>query len=134
MDNREIKFRSWDKKKKKMWYDIEKFYDTLGYDEKPTDCDSDFSDFIYSDNQVVMQYTGLTDKNGKEIYEGDIVGYEYSDMWGNSQTARSVVRIEEGLLKPFYVFDTSEKYKISKHDYEVIGNKFEDKDKLPPEL
>ena len=61
--NREIKFRAWDDVSEKMlnWND---FLDT---NMKNT--------FIAPESTglILMQYTGLHDKNGKEIYEGDLV-------------------------------------------------------------
>lgn len=63
---REIKFRAWDKVNKNMLYDVSTGTVTIWYKEISAK----------SENCVFMQYTGMTGKNGKEIYEGDIVKLE----------------------------------------------------------
>lgn len=69
---RDIKFRAWDKKLNRMYYvrsikDIGMLGSTVNY------LSPDIKGVPIDFNCILLQFTGLLDKNGKEVYEGDIV-------------------------------------------------------------
>ncbi|WP_186321327.1 YopX family protein [Bacillus sp. FJAT-22090] len=100
--NREFKFRSW-QGKTMHYFD---FYDIMNRGFDPTG----YGVF----DAVNMQYTGIKDKYGVEIYEGDIVDYGAFDL--------SVIKYEDGT---YWARLGQYPLNVVHRDIEVKGNIYE---------
>lgn len=109
---REIKFRAWDKTEKQMisaedWYFLYEFEPFVRSVERARE------------NFEIMQYTGLKDRNGKEIYEGDIL--KENNQVGMVEFCEDGYQVI-GLLGYWYGGEGKE---FSWEQLEVIGNIYE---------
>jgi hypothetical protein len=124
---RNFKFRAYNQVEKKMYYE-DKMGDVFKWQNE---CQI----------QTIMQFTGLLDKNKKEIFEGDILSFITQRKNGFQEDGKKVI------LKPvqfgefcygnnvlgdfigFHIDGSSIQYKLS-HNCEVIGNIFQNPDLL----
>ena len=130
---REIKFRIWDGSK--MEYSVLAGAMGVvyvnpangGVNPRDTACITPFNT-IYPDGIEVMQYTGLLDKNGQEIYEGDLLKYAtlepaVVEYWGGSfgYWLNKGTRYQSFMSYSLYCFEFNSAKQRS-YEHEVIGN------------
>jgi uncharacterized phage protein (TIGR01671 family) len=110
--NRPIKFRVWDKRETKGMSTQNMLYDAQLHHL--------WQDFVdYPGSYELMQYTGLTDKNGKEIYEGDIIHLKFGEL-----NANLVVKWDKYMGLKYHNGGWTSLVHVETHG-EVIGNIFE---------
>lgn len=116
---RDIKFRVWNSYSKKVLscdqiqFGVGNLVSvSVDYDifEVPRDC--------------IMQYTGLKDKNSKEIYEGDILKSKALNEWGEYEEC--VIQVKD--IRKFY-FRTMQ-LQLNDREQKVIGNIYENPELL----
>lgn len=132
---REIKFRAWDKKRKKMWYpenmqrgdmvDHKNCGNLMSHDIEQLAIGANGEIYIldecgnceYSENigedYEIMWFIGMEDKNKKEIYEGDVVRWKEEGAVGEALLGQVVWGLDGFVAK-----------ELNKPTWEYLGGTF----------
>ena len=106
-------------------------YDEYGNIEEIQVWDGEDISFCLVDPETICQYTGLTDKNGKKIWEGDILEGHLDDKFPEDVTREKVIWHESGWKteEPGCV-DKEYLDEFDAENFEVVGNVFDNQELL----
>lgn len=130
---REIKFRAWDGQDTMIYFDFNsiKHDGLIDWNENKY---SDTGGGLYIDNCDVMQYIGLQDKTGRNIYEGDIL--KWSDWRPNFYEYEHLYKYSNKVVnwsKKYgsWILDEKEELNLGIYsNVEIIGNIYENPELL----
>ena len=128
MKNRTIKFRAWDKKKEVMFEPSSISWKNGVLWVCDSHGENKLEYKLINPNSELMQFTGLLDKNGKEIYEGDI-GFFFKN-------ANFIIDWDDEYGKYMYCYRKGKGAGgfsgTTAKRFQVIGNIYENPELLPP--